>query len=260
VDTRETREAYGKYLAEIEYMDAQVGKALELLKKHDLEEETVFIFTSEQGNSFPYAKWTCYNAGLHTGFIVRWPGMTESSAVSDCLIDYSDVVPTFLDIAGLRVSDELDGRSIKDILLGKACSPKTYSFGMQTTRGIFFGSDFFGIRSVTDGHFRYIVNLTPEVPFKNAVTNGKHAEWWQSWLQKAEVDETAKQTVDRYQRRPAIELYDDLNDPFNQVNLAGRPEFSAKQKELATVLARWMEACGDKGQETELNALKHQKK
>jgi N-sulfoglucosamine sulfohydrolase len=52
IDTKETRVAFCKYLAEINYLDGQVGKALELLKKYSFEDNTLVIFASEQGMHF----------------------------------------------------------------------------------------------------------------------------------------------------------------------------------------------------------------
>lgn len=254
VDTPETRAEYCRYLAEIEYLDGEVGTTLQLLEKHGLADETVFVFTSEQGNAFPFAKWTCYNHGLHTALIVRWPGKIEAGTTSDRLTDYSDVVPTFLDIAGIPVPEYLDGLSFKNTLMGNDGPGKEYSFGIQTTRGIFFGSDYYGIRSVTDGHYRYIVNLTPEMKFKNAATN---SDWWQSWLQEAEHNDRAKQLVRKYQYRPRVELYDDLKDPYNQKNLIDDPWYAAVAGNLERALETWMEEAGDDGQDTELKALEH---
>lgn len=258
VDTPETRANYCKYLAEIEYMDSEVGAAMDLLKKYNLEEETVFIFTSEQGNSFPYAKWTCYNKGLHTGFIVRWPGNVKAGSISDCLIDYSDVVPTFLEIAKVEIPENLDGKSMKDVWLKKKSSNKEYSFGIQTTRGIIKGSEYFGIRSVTDGQYRFIMNLSPEAEFKNAVTEGK-TDWWLSWLREAKTDSKAEKLVSGYKKRPAFELYDDLKDPFNLNNLIDKPEFEGVRVKMGKALKEWMIRVNDKGQDTEMEALKHQK-
>jgi len=253
-DTPETRTEYCKYLAEIEFLDGEVGTTLQLLEKHGLAGETVFVFTSEQGNSFPFAKWTCYNHGLHTALIVRWPGKVKAGTVSDRLTDYSDILPTFLDIAGIPVPGNLDGISLKNTLTGNDGPGKKYSFGMQTTRGIFFGSDYYGIRSVTDGHHRYVLNLTPEMEFKNAATR---SDWWQSWLREAQVNDRAKELVYKYQHRPGVELYDDLKDPYNQKNLIDDPRYAAIAKELRSALERWMKEVGDHGQATELKAWDH---
>ena len=61
----------------------------------------------------------------------------------------------------------MDGESFKPVLTGKKKEHKKYSFSLQTTRGINAGSPYYGIRSVYDGRYRYIVNLTPEATFQN---------------------------------------------------------------------------------------------
>ena len=55
----------------------------------------------EQGNSFPFAKWTCYDKGLQSGMVVRWPGKVKAGVQTDAMVEYVDVLPTFLDAAGL---------------------------------------------------------------------------------------------------------------------------------------------------------------
>ncbi|HBN74510.1 MAG TPA: sulfatase atsG, partial [Planctomycetaceae bacterium] len=59
-DTPHVREQFTKYLAEITYYDSQVGQLLKLLKQNQLDENTLVMVVSEQGNSLPFAKWTCY--------------------------------------------------------------------------------------------------------------------------------------------------------------------------------------------------------
>ncbi|MDP6447214.1 MAG: sulfatase-like hydrolase/transferase, partial [Pirellulaceae bacterium] len=73
-DTPVVREAFRHYLAEITYFDGQVGEILQLLERHQLDDNTLVIVVSEQGNSFPFAKWTCYDHGLQSAMIARWPG------------------------------------------------------------------------------------------------------------------------------------------------------------------------------------------
>ncbi len=257
VDTPETRKGFVKYLAEINYLDGQVGQALDLLKKHKLSNNTLFIFTSEQGNSLPFAKWTCYNAGLHTAFIARYPGIIEPGTVSQALIDYSDVVPTFIELAGGEIPEYLDGKSMVPVLTGQSKSHKDYSFGLQTTRGINNGSDYFPIRSVTDGEYRLVLNLSPEATFQNAATRG---EIWNSWkVLAARGDAFAKQQVAAYEHRPAMELFNVLEDPYNMNNLMADPKQQERVAALKEALLTWMDACGDKGLGTEMEAKDHQR-
>lgn len=258
VDTKETREEFVKYLAEVNYMDHEFGQCLDLLRKYELSENTVVIFTSEQGNSFPFAKWTCYSNGLQTAFLVKWPGKIKQNSVSDAMIEYVDVVPTLMEITGVKVPKYLDGKSFLPVLEGKKDSHKEYVYGIQTTRGINMGSEYYGIRTVCTDSYRYILNLTPEATFQNNMTgDDSKSIVFKSWIAKASDDTFARHLVERYQHRPEDELYDIVNDPFEMNNLAYDPQHAKIKKALKKKLLKWMEEQGDKGQETEMKALEH---
>jgi len=260
VDTKETRSEFAKYLAEIGYMDEEFGKSLELLGKHGYSDNTLVVFTSEQGNQFPFAKWTCYGNGLQTAFLVRWPGKIKAATVSNAMIEYVDVVPTFIEAAGLKVPKTVEGRSFLPVMTGKKSDHKKYTYAVQTTRGIIQGSDNYGMRTIRSEQFRYIMNLNPEATFQNIVTKsaGSGGKFYQSWIARAAIDSTAKLLVNRFQHRPAEELYDVVKDPLEMNNIADDPAFSRIKKELRNNLLKWMKQQGDKGQQTEMEALEHQ--
>jgi uncharacterized sulfatase len=253
VDSPDTREGFSKYLAEITYFDSQVGELLGLLDDSSHVENTVVIVLSEQGNSFPFAKWTCYDAGLQSACVVRWPGKIKGGSRSDAMIEYVDVVPTLLEAAGLERPSSLDGRSFLPVLIGGRDSHKTHVFGLQTTRGINQGSDYYGIRSVRGERYRYVVNFTPEMTFENAATDDPT---FRSWSKLADNgDEKAKRLVHDYQHRPAEELYDCEADPWNRTNLIDDPALASVREELRSELDLWMKGQGDEGQATEMKAL-----
>ena len=258
VDTEETRENFSRYLAEINYLDWQVGQILDIIEKNGIKENTLVIFASEQGNSFPFAKWTCYDVGVRSAFIARWPGKIKPNSVTNALIEYTDVLPTFIEVAGGTPSEILDGKSFLNVLKGDENIHKEFAYSLQTTRGINNGSEHYGIRSVVSDRYRYILNLTPEVPFKNNITEKE--TWWNGWKEAAETDEFAASIVKKYQYRPATELYDVVADPYNQNNLAGDPQYKETVEKLHAKLLSWMQSCGDKGQETEMEALHHMPK
>ncbi len=253
VDTPETRDAFSRYLAEITYFDSQVGQLLAELDRSGQRDQTVVVVLSEQGNSFPFAKWTCYDVGLASGCLVRWPGRIAPGSVSDALVEYVDIVPTFLDAAALPRPEPMDGRSFLSVLTGASRTHKSHVFGLMTTRGINHGSPWFGIRSVRDERYRYILNLTPEAEFKNAAMTDPY---YKSWEAKAATgDPVATRVVQAYRRRPAEELYDCESDPWNRTNLAADPRHAARLADLRTRLAAWMKSQGDEGQVTEMKAL-----
>lgn len=257
VDIPKTRQQFTKYLAEINYMDWEFGKLLSILDKEGVADKSVVTYLSEQGNSLPFAKWTCYDAGVHSACIIRWPQVIKPGSVSDALVEYVDMVPTFIDIAGGKPQMRLDGKSFKRVLTGKKKKHKKYTFSLQTTRGIIKGSPYYGIRSVSDGRYRYIVNLTPNATFRNTEVE---SPLFKEWQRIAETDIHAKVVTTKYQRRPAIELYDVPNDPYCMNNLAEDNKYSRMIRHLDKELKRWMKYCGDEGQLTEMRALEHMAK
>ena len=255
VDTPETRRNFSNYLAEITYLDGQVGECLRLLEKHQVSDNTLVIFTSEQGSGFPFAKWTCYDNGLQNALIASWPGKIKPGQVSHAMIEYVDVVPTFVSAAGGKPAKVLDGKSYLPVLLGQVKEHKKHVYGLHTTRGIINGNDFFGIRSIRGERYKLIMNLTPEVRFQNACTKN---EVFRSWEEKAKTDADAADKVRRYRHRPGVELFDLNSDPLEWKNLADDPKLADIKSDLQARLMAWMKSQGDRGQQTELEALQHQ--
>ena len=258
VDTPEVREYFGRYLAEITYFDGQVGQILSLLHQHQLEENTLVMLVSEQGSGFPFAKWTCYSDGLQSAMIVRWPPHVAEGSTSNALVEYSDVLPTFAEAAGVPVGDDLDGVSFLPVLRGETDHHKSHVFGLMTTRGIINGSSAYGIRTVRDRRYRLIWNLNHETKFTNACTSSKYFAPMLAAAQRG--DEQAKSIVNRYQHRPEFELYDCNSDPMELNNLAEKSAYANIKNRLKNVLDQWMLDQGDQGLETELDALAHQTK
>jgi N-sulfoglucosamine sulfohydrolase len=258
VDTPQTRDAWSRYLAEITYFDGQVGEILDLLEKHGLAENTMVVVTTEQGNSMPFAKWTLYDAGLQTALIVRWPGKVEPGSESHAMVEYVDVLPTFIDAAGGSADAGFDGRSFLPVLRGDATDHKRLVYGIQTTRGTIDAPPYYGSRSVRSDRYKLIVNFTPEVTLTNACTTSPE---FRSWVAKAKAgDADAADKVRRYQHRPAVELYDLQEDPFEWENLAEDPAHAETVATLRGELEAWMTSQGDLGQATELAANERQRR
>ena len=252
-DTPKTRDQFRNYLAEINYLDGQIKQTMNLLKKNGFDKNTIVMFATEQGSSMPFAKWTCYNAGVGSGLIVNWPGKIKPGSESDALVEYSDIVPTMIDAAGGKPIENLDGSSLLPVLLNEKKEHKDYTYSLQTTRTIFSGAQYFPIRSVSDGRYRLIVNLTPDASFQN--TTVKRNAYYKEWKQSDNPKYLA--LAEKYEHRPPIELYDDENDPYDMQNLAGDPQYKDKIDELRQKLQEWMSYCGDEGIRTELEANLH---
>ncbi|HBV62226.1 MAG TPA: sulfatase atsG [Rhodopirellula sp.] len=241
------RGEYARYLAEITYFDGQVGEVAAMVKHLGLKEETCFVVATEQGSGFPFGKWTCYEIGVASGLVVSWPGVVKQGGRTDAIVEYTDVLPTFLDAADLAIPDALEGRSFLRLLQGKTTKHSDYAFSIQTTQGVTGYRQPYGIRTVVGKQYRYIRNLFPENEFSIPVSRSVNE------LTRG-MDEKTRSRAMRYMKRPAEELYDVIADPYCQNNLAGEEDLNVQKQQLASVLERWMRDQGDTGRQVELEA------
>src|SRR5262249_18521795 len=158
-------------------------------------------------------------------FVARWPGRVAAGAVCEALISFVDVTPTFIDVAGGQPRGDLDGRSFKDALLGKAATFHDRVYASHTGDG---GMNAFPPRCARDRRYKYILNLRPENTWTTHFTKvggipDSHKDIWDSWVEKARTDPATAKLLGVMEHHPAEELYDTHNDPYELNNLAGRP-------------------------------------
>ncbi|MCB1225621.1 MAG: sulfatase [Verrucomicrobiales bacterium] len=104
-------------------LDASVGMLLERLKALGLEENTLLVFTSDNGGTqqspqepLRGSKGGYYEGGIREPFIVRWPGVVAPGSTCEVPVINVDLFPTFLDVAGATAGKELDGESLVPLL------------------------------------------------------------------------------------------------------------------------------------------------
>lgn len=246
LDTPATRQRLADYCTDIDLLDAEVGETRAALDTRGLLDRSLFIYTSDHGAPLPFAKWTCYEFGLRVPFIVRWPGYVAPGTSTDATIEFVDVLPTFIELAGGSPPRDLDGQSFTSVLSGKSKTFRDEAFGTHTTEGIHNGG-FYPIRSVRVGRLKYILNLNPNGTFTNNVTEGGEGfgDLWQSWQELAKTDSWARERVTLYQHRPLEELYDLDSDPYELHNVAGDAAYASDMESLRKRLLAWMRDQGD---------------
>ncbi len=108
------------YLRCIQAVDDGVGQLLHYLDEADLADNTVVIYSSDQGFYLGehgwYDKRWMFEESLRMPFLVRWPGVLQPETQSKALIQNIDYGPTFLDIAGAEIPEEMQGRSLVPLL------------------------------------------------------------------------------------------------------------------------------------------------
>ena len=140
----------GKFKAMVEYTDRITGEIVEALEDTGIRERTLIIWTTDNGTSrgitgtrngrkIAGGKSQTNEAGICLPFLVSWPGMIDARQESRALIDFTDIMPTCLDLAGLDIGSEyqlgnrrhrLDGVSFKDVLVNNGPGKRRWILAM----------------------------------------------------------------------------------------------------------------------------------
>ncbi|HAA74620.1 TPA: N-acetylgalactosamine 6-sulfate sulfatase [Candidatus Latescibacteria bacterium] len=120
-----------KHKAMVRYTDFLIDRLVSALGEMRIVEETLLIFTSDNGTvgsmvghigdrSIPGGKAKTIEPGVNIPFIASWPGTIPAGQVSEALVDFTDIIPTFADLAGQPVPgpEKVDGSSIAPFLGG----------------------------------------------------------------------------------------------------------------------------------------------
>lgn len=110
------------YLRCVQSVDDSVGRILDELEAQGLADNTIVVYTSDQGWYLGehgwYDKRWAYEESMRTPLLVRWPGRVEPGSVSTDLVQNLDFAPTFLDAAGAAIPGEMQGESLVEVLRG----------------------------------------------------------------------------------------------------------------------------------------------
>lgn len=111
------------YLSTIQSVDDGVGDVLDYLDKNGLTENTIVIYTSDQGFYLGEHGWFdkrfMYEESFRTPFLIRYPKEIKSGSTVSQLVQNIDFAPTFLDYAGVKVPDDMQGESFRKVVAGK---------------------------------------------------------------------------------------------------------------------------------------------
>ncbi len=210
-----------KQKAMVRYMDHAVGRLVEALEALDIRERTIIFFTTDNGSTrgitatmngreVKGGKATLGEPGVRAPFIVSAPGLVPAGVRTDALTDFTDLLPTFAELAGTAVPDSVvvDGHSIAPLLLGKATdSPRAWITAMG------FGP----ARLTAEG-------VAPVQAYTDRVVRDKRYKLWVLGGQGAR-------------------LYDLLEDPDEKNNLieSTDPQVVAARERLEAVVASFPE-------------------
>jgi len=129
------------YATAIYEIDWSVGKILAALKEQGIDENTIVLFTSDngapisKGSNYPLSghKGQTLEGGMRMPTVIRWPGKIKAGSKIDQLLTTMDVLPTFAKLVGAKLPEHriIDGKDIMPVLLNGADSPHEYFFYSQ---------------------------------------------------------------------------------------------------------------------------------
>jgi N-sulfoglucosamine sulfohydrolase len=241
-DIADVRKEVAEYYSSAHRLDETVGEILRALKETGLEENTMVMFLSDNGMSFPFAKTNCYLNSTRTPWICRWPGKIKPGTVdTEHFISGIDFMPTILEATGLSASDEMDGTSFLPLLLGEKQQERSEVFTMfnQTS-----GKKDFPMRCVQNRKFGYIYNAwsDQETVFKNESQSGLS---FKAMRAAAQNDEWIASRVQLFEYRVKEEWYDIENDPDALNNRIHDPEHQAEIQSFRNKLMTYMDSTND---------------
>ncbi|MFC2080375.1 sulfatase [Bacteroidota bacterium] len=221
------RATYQKYLKDylrvVAAIDENVGRVLDYIDEAGLAENTIVIYTSDQGMFLGehqyYDKRWIFEEGIQMPFLIRYPGEIEAGTVCNDMVTNLDFAELFLDYAGVDIPADMQGRSFRPNLEGK--TPKDWRTSM---------------------YYRYWMQIEGSaVPAHYGIRTEdfKLIHFYGKGLQK-------KGTTVGWDTPDTWELYDLQKDPYEVKNEFENPEYSEVIKELKAELYELKEGYGDK--------------
>jgi N-sulfoglucosamine sulfohydrolase len=231
------------YYFEVERWDGVVADALAVLEKAGELDNTLVVVTSDNGMPFPRAKATLYDYGTRMPLAIRWPsGIKSPGRTSNDFVLLSDMAPTFLEAAGVKVPGEMTGQSLSDVFDGQKTKDREAAYvAMERHDGCRKGGKGYPCRAIRTDEYMYIYNFEPT----RWPSGSPDASVCARAIPYGEIDGAPTKTFMMEHRnehgvaelaelsfgmRPAEELYDLKKDPGQMHNVAGNIDYLDDQQ------------------------------
>ena len=259
-DVPEAKLDMADYMAEIEWVDNAVREMIDILVSKDLLDNTLIIYTSDNGMPFPRAKATLYDHGVRMPLIMRWGNEIKKGRVVTDPVSLTDMAPTFLELAGVEIPEEMTGRSITNMLFSSESGDIDPDRDFVVTtfeKHTLCRPDSMGFprRAIHTEEWTYIINYQPDLyPMGNADL------FIPNWDVLGDTDpgrlkEYFKQNMDNQDFRnywdlafgkvPSEQLFNKKNDPDMINNLADDPAYNEIKTDMKTKLENYLKEHND---------------
>ena len=248
-DTPEVRHDWAQYYDNITTMDSGIGKKLAELEAAGLADDTIIMLYGDHGAGMPRFKRWPYNTGLQVGLIMYFPEKWKHlapkgyapGAASEELVQFIDLAPTLLSIAGVKPPAFMQGRAICGS--HPAATPNNFIHGFRGRMDERYDC----VRSTTDGRYVYVRQLMPHLPYGqylNYMFQQATTRVWSDLFTAGKVDELQSRF---WKPKPSEELYDLQNDPWETKNLVDSKAHAGDLERLRAAQDAWLLETRDLG-------------
>lgn len=261
-DVPEVRSDIADYYWEVQRWDRDVTAAIKLLEEADELDDTIIAMSGDHGMPFPRCKGNLYDWGARVPLAIRWGAEVKPGRRVQDFVSLTDLAPTFLEAAGVKVPAAMTGRSLLHFLTdrGEGATDPERDF-------IVFGRERhvpaqeipslvgYPSRAIRTDRWLLILNLEEDrwpagVPRNASHPMDVHADCDNGPTKSFIVNHKGEPEYAKYfklcfARRPAVELYDCAADPDQVANLAADPEHAGTIGQLRGRLIEYLKATAD---------------
>jgi len=235
-DTPDMRKQYARMFNAVSLADYNLGKWLKRLEEDGLKDSTIVFFYADHGQGMPRAKTNGIGQGYKVPFVIWFPEMykhlspwgTEGVVTSE-QVNFADLAPTVLSLAGIDIPDYFDGRAV---LGGNRVQPDKFMFVSNDRCNNSLNLD----RAVIKDSLIYIRNFTPFSPEQRWIHYFIKGEICQIMYEDYIEDKLSEQQSFVFEKRPPEGLYNLHNDEWEMNNLIDDSEYTEQINEMRFAL------------------------
>ncbi len=225
-DSPEMRKQFARVYNAIKLTDNKIGELIKKLEEDKLRDSTIIFFYADHGEGIPRGKTNGINLGHRVPFVIWFPEMYkhlspwgQAGMVTDELIDFTDLAPTLISLAGGNLPDYLKGR----ILMGPKRSKEADHLVLSSDRSD-NGIDL--TRTVTDGKYVYSRNFLPYMPEARYIRYMEIGDIKQQMRADLVAGKLNSLQKSLFEPRPAEFLFDIENDSWETKNLINDKKYT----------------------------------
>jgi N-sulfoglucosamine sulfohydrolase len=263
-DVPEVRSDVADYYWEVQRFNREVGELVGRLAREGELDNTLIVMTGDHGMPFPRCKANVYDCGTRVPLAIRWGARVKGHRTVTDFVSTTDLAPTFLEAAGLKVPKEMTGHSLVSLLTsGKAGRVEPGRDHVLVGRERHVPAQEapqpggYPVRALRTDDFLYIRNFKPE-RWPAGTPNWMKAYFKKAWLADCDNGPTKTYLWEHrddpevrakynlcFAKRPAEELYDLKKDPEQINNVANDPAYADARARLAKQLTAELKANKD---------------